>query len=96
MPKREGDDELLRPKRTGGTLLDQMWDDLMRCIDTLMSDREGLVEWTDEDRIRCQGRAEGVAWCIAVLTQSPRPVNVSAIKEEAMERWDLERSAGGE
>lgn len=92
MPRRDGDDDLLRPVRNGGTLLDVMWEDLIGCIDALMSDRDGLVEWSDEDRFRCQGRAEGVAWCIAVLTQSPRPVNIAAIKDEAMERWESEQS----
>lgn len=92
MPKRDGDDALLATKRTGRTLLDIMWEDLIRCIDMLMSDKEDLVDWTDEDRIRCQGRAEGVAYCIAVMTQTPKPINISLIKEEAMERWEAEQA----
>lgn len=87
MPRRAGDAELLAPVKSGGTLLDVMWEDLLNCIDDLM--KAGELEWSDEDRIRCQGRAEGVAWCIAVLTQSPRPINITAIKDEAMQKWEL-------
>lgn len=72
------------------TLLDQMWENLVNCIDKLMDEE---LQFDDpKDRFRLKGRAEGVAWCIAVLTQSPRPVNINAIKEEAMERWTAEHA----
>lgn len=92
MPKRTGDDELLRPVRQGGTLLDIMWEDLIRCIDDLMHPDDYWDDDSGWDRTRMEGRAEGVAWCIAVLTQSPRPININAIKEEAMERWEAEQA----
>ena len=84
MPAREGDAELLRPKR-GASLLDTMWEDLVSCIDRLMK-REDL-DMSESDAIRLQGRAEGVAWCLAVMTQSPRPIDINMIKVEAMDRW---------
>lgn len=93
MPKRDGDDELLRPVRKGGTLLDVMWEDLVGLIDDLMHDDDYWDDDSGWNRDRTAGRAEGVAWCIAVLTQSPRPIDISAIKEEAMERWQAEQES---
>jgi hypothetical protein len=85
MPARTGDAEMLRPKR-GQSLLETMWADLVSCIDTLMNKDE--LEWAFPDSLpRLQGRAEGVAWCIAVLTQSPRIIDIEKVKIEAMERW---------
>lgn len=91
MPARPGDSELLRPVRRGGTLLDVMWADLVSCIDQLMESDDYYDDDSGWDRTRTEGRAEGVAWCIAVLTQSPRPVDIGPIKAEAMERWTAER-----
>lgn len=95
MPRREGDEELLRPVRKGGTLLDVMWADLLSCIDALMEPDESYEDDSDSgwNRDRMEGRAEGVAWCIAVLTQSPRPVDINPIKQEAMERWQALQEA---
>lgn len=86
MPARIGDEEILRPKRTGQSLLDIMWGDLIACIDTLMDSQDLVID--DPELNRLKGRAEGVAWCIAVLSQSPRPIDVNLIKAEAMERWN--------
>jgi len=63
-----------------------MWDDLLDCITQLM-ESQGLA-MNDQDLHRLRGRAEGVSWCIGVLTQSPRPVDINEIKVEAMERWE--------
>lgn len=72
----------------GPTLLDRMWDDLIRTIDDLMHDDEYWDDDSGWDRSRTAGRAEGVAWCIAVLTQSPGEPDINTIKAEAMERWE--------
>ena len=86
MPRRAGDEDLLTAVRKNGkTLLDVMWEELDVCIEDLM-DAEDLT-MDDNDLNLLKGRSSGIAWCIAVLTQSPRPVDVNAIKEEAMERW---------
>ena len=66
--------------------MDLMWDDLLDCITQLM-ESQGLA-MNDQDLHRLRGRAEGVSWCIGVLTQSPRPVDINEIKVEAMERWE--------
>lgn len=79
----------------GPRLLDVLWKDLMSCVEKLMEDQLNSLaapDWAVEDRIRCQGRAEGVAYCIAVLTQSPHPVDINTIKAEAMERWEAEHA----
>jgi hypothetical protein len=65
-----------------------MWEDLDGCIDTLMDNDTQDLSIDDADLNRLKGRAEGVAWCIAVMTQSPREININAIKTEAMERWE--------
>lgn len=88
MPARPGDDALLRPSYAGKSILDVLWEDLLRCVDQLMSDDN---DWSESDRARCQGRAEGVAWSIAVMTQYPRKPDINTVKQEAMERWDRER-----
>lgn len=78
------------PVEPGKTLLDIMWEDLLACISNLMDSQDLVID--DPDLNRLKGRAEGIAWCIAVLTQSPRPVDINAIKEEAMERWEAENA----
>lgn len=69
-----------------------MWDDLIRTIDDLMHDDEYWADDSGWDRSRTAGRAEGVAWCIAVLTQSPGDVDINTIKAEAMERWETSQA----
>lgn len=91
MPRRPGDDALLAIKK-GGTLLDVMWEELINLVGQLMEDDEYYDDDSGWDRGWTSGRATGVAWCIAVLTQSPRPINIEAIKEEAMERWEAEQA----
>jgi hypothetical protein len=94
MPRREGDEDLLRPapSQGGRTLLSIMWEDLMACIRDLM-DKDSLDLTDDNPELnRRKGRAEGVAWCIAVLTHSPRTPDINLIKAEAMERWEAEEA----
>ena len=77
------------------TLIEIMFEDLDRLMDQLMADKMDALdapEWDDESRYRAQGRAEGVAWCIAVLTQSPRTPNINTVKVEAMERWEARQA----
>jgi len=74
------------PLPPGRTLLDLMWDDLLDCITQLMESEDFVMD--DPDLNRLKGRAEGISWCIGVLTQSPRMVNINEIKAEAMERWE--------
>lgn len=90
MPTRPGDDGLLNSQRRGNTLLSVIWNELDRCIDVLMHGSPDLFPFEDA---RLKGRAEGVAWCIAVLTQSPRPIDINAVKAEAMERWESRNEA---
>ena len=92
MPARPGDDDLLLPVRNGGTLLDIMWNDLLDCITQLNETHKVLMD--DLEISHLKGRATSVAWCIAVLTQSPRRIDINEIKDEAMERWEArEREA---
>ena len=72
----------------GPTLLDIMWEDLLACISNLMDSQDLVID--DPDLNRLKGRAEGIAWCIAVLTQSPAKPDVNIVKAEAMERWSAE------
>ena len=64
----------------GKTILELLWDELDAIMDRLMSDGEA------EDG-RDPGRAEGVAYCIAVM-QNPYLPNIDAVREQAMERWE--------
>lgn len=92
MPTRTGDEELLRPKRSGGTLQDIMWADLVSCIGQLMEPDEYYDDDSGWNRSWVEGRATGIAWCLAVLTHSPRGWDINVIKAEAMERWEAENS----
>lgn len=77
----------------GPTLLTTMWDDLIRTIDDLMQDEDYWDDDSGWDRKWTEGRAAGISWCIAVLTQSPGRPDISIVKEEAMARWQAEREA---
>lgn len=84
------------------TLLEMLWDDLDAKLDALLADGgepeaeygprtgglKGLMEQCAEWG-RQQGRCEGLAYAIAVITNPYRP-NVPAVKEEAMRRWEAE------
>jgi hypothetical protein len=67
-----------------------MWEDLMACIRDLMDSQDLVID--DPDLNRLKGRAEGIAWCIAVLTQSPAKPDINVVKAEAMERWEREEA----
>lgn len=66
-------------------LIEMLWDELMAIMDRLMSDGEA------EDG-RDPGRAEGVAYCIAVF-QNPYLPNIENVRAEAMERWESAQQA---
>ena len=68
----------------GRTLLGTMWEEHDACMDDLMLDAPG----SQNEGILCKGRAQGIAWCIALLTHAPNDPNVGDIKVEAMERWE--------
>ena len=86
----------------GRSILEILWEELDSIMDRLMEDGEpadvgdlGFVEDVDwrqfgedwksygEER----GQAQGVAYCIAVMT-NPYEVDVPAIKQAAVERWN--------
>jgi hypothetical protein len=87
MPRRPGDEELLRPKYAGRSIIEILWEDLIACIDKLMESDDYYDDDSGWDRTRTEGRAEGVAWSLAVMIQSPRMPDINLIKAEAMERW---------
>lgn len=63
----------------GKSLLELMWEELDETMDRLMV--PGAAAETDK------GQALGIAWCIALVT-NPYHVNMEAIREEALERWE--------
>ena len=63
----------------GQSLLDGMWEELMTIGDRLMTGQEA------EDG-QDKGRAEGVAYCIA-LVQKPYAPDIQAVRAEFVERW---------
>ena len=64
----------------GQTILELLWQELDAIMERLMTDQEA-----EDDRD--PGRAEGVAYCIAVM-QNPYLPNIDAVREQAMERWE--------
>lgn len=62
----------------GKSLLQHMWEELDAITARLMAGQGGK---------RDKGRAEGVAWCIA-LVQSPYNPSIDAVREQAMERYE--------
>lgn len=66
----------------GKSIYEIMWDELMTIVERLMTGQEA------EDG-RDPGRAEGVAYAIAVFT-NPYAPNLEAIRDQAMERWEKE------
>lgn len=66
----------------GKSLHEMLWDELMTIVERLMTGQES------EDG-RDPGRAEGVAYAIAVFT-NPYAPNLEAIREQAMDRWEEE------
>lgn len=66
----------------GQTILELMWDELMAVYERLMTGQAA------EDG-RDPGRAEGIAYAIAVI-QNPYIPNVDSVREQAAERWEAE------
>lgn len=62
------------------SLLERMWEELDSIVERLMSGAEA-------DDGRDPGRAEGVAFCIALITQPYAP-DVDKIRQLAMERYE--------
>lgn len=69
------------PVEAGRSIGEKLWEELDRIVERLMSGEEA-------DDGRDPGRAEGVAFCIAVLTHSPGEANIERVRAEAMERWE--------
>lgn len=63
----------------GKSIRDLVWDGLMLVLDRLMTGQEA-ADGKDP------GRAEGMAFALAVFQNPYRP-NIEAVREEAMERW---------
>lgn len=63
----------------GKTLLEIMWDELDHLVDNLCDEGSEAEDGLDK------GRADGVAFCIALITNPYRP-DMPAIKAEAMDR----------
>lgn len=69
----------------GKTILEFMWERLMAVVERLMTGQQA------EDG-HDVGRAEGIAWCIAVF-QNPYKPNIDAVRAEAMQLWEDEDAA---
>jgi hypothetical protein len=67
----------------GETILELLWRELMVVIDRLMS--EGAASGDGKD----PGRAEGIAYSIAIMNNPYRP-SVDDVREQAMDRWEEE------
>lgn len=80
------------PVTPGRSLVEILWEDLLSCIDRLMDKDELDLPEDDPDNNRLKGRAEGVAWCIAVILHSPKTPDINEVKAEAMERWEASRT----
>ena len=64
----------------GRSLLEMMWEELDAVFERLISDNPA-ADGRDE------GRAEGIATCIAIVQQPYNP-NLDSVREEAMARWE--------
>lgn len=67
----------------GKSIQELVWDELLTVVDRLMTDQPA------EDG-RDPGRAEGLAFALAVFQNPYRP-NIEAIKDQAMDMWDEEQ-----
>lgn len=72
------------PSCAGKSLLEIMWEELDTIVERMMAGAGA-----EDDK----GMALGVAYCIAVVT-NPYYVNVEAVREEAMERWEEKHGEG--
>ena len=66
----------------GETILELMWQELMSVVDRLMTGQEA------EDG-RDPGRAEGLAYAIAIM-QNPYLPNWEAVRDQAVDKWEAE------
>jgi hypothetical protein len=66
----------------GRSILEMLWEELMSISERLYTGAEA------EDG-RDPGRAEGVAFCIAVMT-NPYAPNIEAVRAEVVRRWNEE------
>lgn len=66
----------------GQTLLELMWAELMTVVDRLMSDQPAADG-------RDPGRAEGIAYAIAIMQNPYRP-SWEGVRDEAVNRWEAE------
>lgn len=67
----------------GPSILDKYWEELMSISERLYTGAEA------EDG-RDPGRAEGVAFCIALITNPYQP-NIEAVRAEVARRWKEEQ-----
>jgi hypothetical protein len=84
-------------------IIDEYWEELDRILSELMADWSGfsIEEWPEDndagrvlDWGELRGQAQGVAYCIAVMTQPYGDRSVDAVREEAMRRYQAaERQA---
>jgi len=87
--------------RVRGTMLEQLWDDLMATYERLTGEY-GDVDLPDEEESghphsyllwgEARGRAQGLAFAIAILVNPLHP-DIEAVREEANERWKQMLSA---
>lgn len=70
----------------GRSILSILWDELMTISERLLSGESA------EDG-RDPGRAEGVAYCIAVMTNPYKP-DIEAVRAEVVRRWNEEVANG--
>lgn len=68
----------------GQTILEGLWEELMAIMERLMTGQ-------DAEDGKDPGRAEGVAYAIAVMQNPYRP-SVDSVREQAMERWEEEQA----
>lgn len=66
----------------GRSIQELLWEELDAIMERLMTDTQAADG-------RDPGRAEGVAYCIAVF-QNPYLPNIDKVREQAMERWEAE------
>lgn len=67
----------------GQTILELLWQELMVVVDRLMSEGQESGDGKDP------GRAEGIAYAIAIMNNPYRP-SVDSVREQAMARWEEE------
>lgn len=67
-------------KVAGKSIIDLLWEEMDHLMDLLMEDHCEEPEWT-------RGRATGVAWAIALMS-NPYLQNVDQVRTLAKERWE--------